>query len=84
MSTKIKGVVVTTSQAEVYAVLAASPKGLPDHVLVPVTQHIAASRLSSSGIRTRRKELVDAGLVKVIGSVSMPSGRQASIFKVVR
>ncbi len=85
MPTKIKGVPVTTSQAEVYKVIAGSRPGLPDHALVPLAQHVAGIRLSSSGIRTRRRELQDAGLVvEVAKRVKMPSGRYARVHKAVR
>lgn len=85
MPTKIKGVRVKPSAVEVYNVLKGQPKGLPDHALVPLTQHVAGVRLSSSGIRTRRRELTDAGLVKPTGEkIVMPSGRTAAVYKVAR
>jgi hypothetical protein len=72
---------MTTAQAAVLAVL--KERGpLPDHALVPLVQHVYGQRMSSSGIRTRRAELADAG--KVIATkdqVKMPSGRMATVWK---
>lgn len=83
-STKIKGVSVTASQAAVYSVLKEHGP-LPDHALVPIVQHVAQSHQSSSGIRTRRLELVGKGLaVATLDRVTMPSGRRARVFKAVR
>lgn len=83
---KIKGIAVTKSQADVYVVLNSygKSKGLPDHALVPLAQHAADMHQSSSGIRTRRAELTDKGLVVENGYVRMPSGRRARVFKAVR
>lgn len=53
---------------------------LPDHALVPLVQHVAQARMSSSGIRTRRDELVKAKMVKQTGTMRMPSGRLAAIW----
>ncbi len=81
---KIRGVSVTPAQAEVYKVLRKNRAGIPDHTLVPLAQHFSEIRLSSSGIRTRRKELTDAGLVRKINRrVRMPSGRTAALYKAV-
>lgn len=80
----IKNVPVTRGQYEVYNVLAEHDEGLPDHALVPLAQHVAHVRLSSSGIRTRRKELVDMGLVKPLSrEATTGSGRHASVYKAV-
>lgn len=51
---------------------------LTDAALVPLVQHVANIRISSSGVRSRRSELVDAGLVSQNGEVKMPSGRMAA------
>jgi hypothetical protein len=51
---------------------------LTDAALVPLVQHVSQARMSSSGVRTRRSELTDQGLVKSVGQVRMPSGRFAS------
>lgn len=51
---------------------------LADHVLVPIVQHEA--HMSSSGVRSRRAELVDAGLVEAVDTVKMPSGRNATVW----
>lgn len=78
---RIGGVPVTKSQAEVYAVLKEFGP-LPDVALVPLAQHVAQSRQSSSSIRSRRAELVANGLVSDTGKTRrMPSGRQAVIYQ---
>lgn len=51
---------------------------LTDAALVPLVQHVAQQHLSSSGIRTRRNELVDLGEVRQDGEIKMPSGRYAA------
>jgi hypothetical protein len=56
---------------------------LPDHALVPIVQHVADVHMSSSGIRSRRAELTDAGLVKSVDTVRMPSGRKAAVWSKV-
>lgn len=77
----INGVRVTKSQAEVHAVLAALPGvALPDHALVPLAQHAMGSRQSSSGIRSRRCELLSKRLVTHVGTVRTGSGRQAKTY----
>ncbi len=82
---KIKGRTVTESQAAVYRVLNESGRALPDHALVPIVQHVANEHQSSSGIRTRRKELTDLGLINEVSSwVKMPSGRRARMFRAVK
>lgn len=79
---KINGKRVTPSQAEVYAVLELYGP-LPDHALVPLAQHVVQTHQSSSGIRSRRAELVDLGLVRETDRrVKMPSGRNARTFEV--
>lgn len=77
----IKGHNLTPAQAEVYRVLASIDGGLPDHALVPLTQHVAGVRLSSSGIRSRRAELARRGLVKAKGHVTTGSGRTATVWE---
>lgn len=79
---KIRGISVTDSQAAVYDVL--KKRGpLPDHALVPLAQHVMQVHQSSSGIRTRRSELQDAGLVRLVGEERTASGRRAGVFKAV-
>lgn len=81
----IKGIAVTKAQADVYGVLKSfGSKGLPDHALVPLAQHALGAHQSSSGIRTRRRELLVKGLVKEVGTVTTGSGRTAKTFKAVR
>lgn len=80
---KIKGIAVTDSQAEVYSVLKTYGP-VPDHALVPLAQHVSAVHLSSSGIRSRRVELLRKGLVKQNGTTTTGSGRTANIFQAVR
>lgn len=53
---------------------------LTDAALVPLVQHVANVRMSSSGIRTRRNELVAAGKVRSHGTIRMPSGRYAIVW----
>ena len=69
----IDGVKVTDAQADVYAVIEEFGP-LPDHALVPLAQHVNILHQSSSGIRTRRHELAELGLV----SMSSKSWRTAS------
>lgn len=76
---KIKGRPVTDRQADIYAVIR-DHGPLPDHALVPLAQHVASVHQSSSGIRTRRKELETIGLVKQVGRVKTGSGRTAVTF----
>lgn len=73
---------MTPGQNAVYSVLKQHGP-LPDHALVPLTQHVAEIRMSSSGIRSRRAELVDSNLVEEVDTVRMPSGRLASVWNVV-
>lgn len=80
---KVKGVKLTTAQAEVYTTLKKYGP-LPDHALVPLAQHVATVHQSSSGIRTRRHELEDYGLVTEVGKVVTGSGRKAGVYKAVR
>lgn len=77
---KIKNKTVTQSQADVYKVLR-EVGPVADHALVPLAQHMAAVHQSSSGIRTRRKELVELGLAKKVRTTSTGSGRQAAVYK---
>lgn len=51
-----------------------------DATLVPLVQHMANVRMSSSGIRTRRNELVAAGKIRQVDEVKMPSGRLAAVW----
>ena len=55
---------------------------LPDHALVPLVQHVAQAHMSSSGIRSRRAELVDQGELVLVDEVRMPSGRKAAVWGV--
>jgi hypothetical protein len=65
------------------AVLRAVEKYGPitDAALVPLMQHLDQQPMSSSGIRSRRAELVDAGLVQSCDTIRMPSGRLANVWK---
>lgn len=81
---KIKGVAVTDSQKQIYDTLKTYGP-LPDHALVPLAQHVTQVHQSSSGIRSRRHELSDKGLVGDTGDrIVMPSGRKAKVYEVVR
>ena len=55
---------------------------LPDHALVPLAQHVAQVRQSSSGIRSRRAELVAREIVTEVDEIKMPSGRKATVWAV--
>jgi hypothetical protein len=70
---------MTTAQAVVLNTLKQHGP-LPDHALVPIVQHVTGAHMSSSGIRTRRDELVKSGHVKCVDSIKMPSGRMASVW----
>lgn len=76
----INGVTVTQSQKDVYDVIAAYAP-LADHALVPLAQHQMNVHQSSSGIRTRRKELVLKGLVREVAQTRTGSGRTAKVFE---
>lgn len=75
---------MTSGQQDVYDALRQFRRPIPDHVLVPVVQHLGRTHQSSSSIRSRRAELVRSGRVEEVGSVKMPSGRSAATFKAVR
>lgn len=72
---------MTTAQTIVLDVLKRHGP-LPDHALVPIVQHVAQTHMSSSGIRTRRRELERLREVKSVGEVKMPSGRRANVWDV--
>jgi hypothetical protein len=74
---------VTQGQADVYDVLAQYGP-LADHALVPLAQHMLAVHQSSSGIRTRRRELQNIGLVQCVDTVKTGSGRLALVFEAVK
>jgi hypothetical protein len=79
----INGKTVTDRQAAVYGVLA-SYGPIADHALVPLAQHQMNLHQSSSGIRTRRKELTDLQLVERVGTTTTGSNRSAGVFAVIR
>lgn len=84
MSRKIKGKVVRDTQYDVYSVLKKYGP-LPDHALVPLAQHVSPTHQSSSGIRTRRAELVELGLAAPTGNVvKTASNRDAVIYQAIR
>lgn len=75
--------VLTPGQSAVYQVLKQYGP-LPDHALVPLAQHVVGTHQSSSGIRTRRAELTDKGMVVFTGELATTaSGRKATIWKAV-
>lgn len=79
---KRRGVSLTDNQAVVFDVLKQHGP-LPDHALVPIAQHVEKVHQTSSGIRTRRAELVAAGLVAESPvKITMPSGRKARVWAV--
>lgn len=70
---------MTASQAAVLRIL--KDRGpMPDHVLVPIVQHLSGDHFSSSRIRTARNELCRQKLVKEKSQIKMPSGRMASVW----
>lgn len=74
---------MTESQQEVFDILKKWGP-FPDHVLVPVVQHLGKRHMSSSGVRTRRNELEKTGKVRETGQfVETPTGRMASVWKAV-
>lgn len=76
---KIKGKSVTPQQGDIYRLLKRFGRnGLTDHALVAAAQHELPRAYSDSGIRTRRRELADAGLVSIAGFVTTRSGRSAA------
>lgn len=77
------GVFLTPSQAEVYDVFTEFGVALPDHALVPLAQHAMQSKQSSSGIRSRRHELVTKGLLQQHGITVTGSGRKAVVYEAV-
>lgn len=50
---------------------------MEDVVLAAYAHHIAD--MSSSGVRSRRAELVRKGLVEAVGTVKLKSGRNATV-----
>lgn len=53
---------------------------ITDAALVPLVQHVANIKMSSSGIRTRRNELLGLMKIKQTGEIRMPSGRKAALW----
>ena len=73
---------MTMGQTSVYETLKKYGP-LPDHALVPIMQHVVGDHQSSSGIRSRRNELSEKGLVVTDKKkIKMPSGRYALTWKV--
>lgn len=80
---QINGVRVSDSQAAVYGVVkqyGGRSRGIADHALVPLAQHQLGVHLSSSGIRSRRAELFNKGLLREGTPVRTGSGRKARTF----
>ena len=78
----VKGVSLTDNQAAVYGVLKDFGP-IADHALVPLAQHQMQVHQSSSGIRTRRKELEAKRLVVPVDTSKTGSGRNATVWAVV-
>ena len=72
---------MTTSQQDVFDVLAKHGP-MSDQALVPLAQHMGSVHQSSSGIRTRRAELVRLGRIQQVGTMRLPSGRGAAVWAV--
>lgn len=82
MQNTVRGIRLTPAQADVYRVLRRFRGGLTDTALVPLVQHMAGSHQSSSGIRTRRAELLAKGLVVPTDKTERTgSGRTARVFR---
>jgi hypothetical protein len=80
---RIKGIEVTETQADVYAAIKRVGP-VADNILVPLVQHTSDRHPSSSGIRTRRAELLAKGLLKPDKVIRTGSGRRAQTYKAVR
>jgi hypothetical protein len=76
----INGIAVNDRQKAVYDVLKEYGP-VADHALVPLAQHMIQVHQSSSGIRTRRAELVNKGLVSEVTQTTTGSGRKAKVFE---
>lgn len=55
---------------------------MTDVALAVYVHHVAQESMSSSGIRSRRAELVAKGLLDVIGTKAMKSGRRAAVHQI--
>lgn len=73
---------LTKHQAAVYRFLQAAGRPLPDAALVPMVQHMSDTPISSSGVRTRRAELVRKGLVRRARTEKI-HGRNVGLFEAV-
>lgn len=82
MSKTIKGIKVSDAQAAVYGVFRSLRRPLADQALVPLAQHQLKVHQSSSGIRTRRAELVSKKLLVESKPTTTGSGRPAKTYKV--
>lgn len=69
---------LTSGQKAVLRAFSAFPKA-DDVTLTVYVHHVAGKNMSSSGIRTRRNELVRKGLITVTGVKRAKSGRNAAI-----
>jgi hypothetical protein len=76
----INGITVNERQADVHKVLKQYGP-LPDHALVPLAQHVVQLHQSSSGLRSRRAELTQMGLVREVATTKTASGRSARIWE---
>jgi hypothetical protein len=72
---------MTKTQKDIYQIIEQYGP-ISDQVLVPMAQHIAKYK-SSSGIRSRRAELADKGLLREAGRITLPSGRRAATWEIV-
>ena len=70
---------VTAQQRIVLSILASSKTGLTDEMVYRETVK-RGLYASPSGLRTRRKALMDAGYVERRGSAVSPSGRACGVF----
>lgn len=73
---------LTKSQEDVLSVLQQYGP-VADHALVPLAQHQLQVHQSSSGIRSRRAELVRKGYVKSVTTTKTGSGRRAAVYEAV-
>ena len=70
---------MTESQKQVYDLIDIYGP-INDQALVPLAQHLGQISQSSSGLRSRRAELVRKGHVVAVDIIKLPSGRSAALW----
>lgn len=71
---------LTAGQARVLQAFADFGHAMDDTTLALFVHHTSDKPMPSSGIRTRRAELADKGLLEVVGTKRLRSGRSAAIW----